>query len=291
MTSLAWGISMVVCPMICGTCLRSEERATGMQVCDTVSAVPRLLAPIIASFIITLYGGLNLKGIRPLYWLEVAGLMIAFFIIFKFFIDPSPRDRRARLSFHLDMKIIFTEGVMVKRWLIYLMVSTLPIFLAPYIPLYAEQFKGADQFILGLMDSAYWASIIILALPTGLWADRLGRKRLVMLMTPLYSLSLFILIFANNQLALILTGFLNGFIMLSLVTQGAITAELVPIQLLGSWYGIIGLMRGLVNATSPLLGGFIWESIGPTNLLIFLSISQLVKIPILASMPSSITRD
>ena len=42
LTSMAWGMGMVACPMVCGYCLDSSERATGMQICDTVSALPRL---------------------------------------------------------------------------------------------------------------------------------------------------------------------------------------------------------------------------------------------------------
>ena len=169
--SVGWGASMVACPLICGNCLRSEERATGMQICDTISAVPRLIAPIIAAFIITLFGGLSVRGIRPLYWLEVIGLLASSIIIFRFFRDPV-RDRSENVSsLREEMKRVFNEGVMVKRWLFYIVVSTLPIYMAIYIPLYAKQFKGADQYILGLMDAAYWLTIVILALPTGIWAN------------------------------------------------------------------------------------------------------------------------
>jgi len=42
-----------------------------MQLCDTVAALPRLFAPIVAAFLITMFGGLNVQGIRLLYWIEV----------------------------------------------------------------------------------------------------------------------------------------------------------------------------------------------------------------------------
>lgn len=289
--SLGWGSSMVVCPLICGNCLRSEERATGMQICDTLSAVPRLFAPIIAAFVITMFGGLSARGIRPLYWLEVMGLLVSSVIIFKFFRDPIRGSSETVTSLRDEMKRVFTEGVMVKRWLVYIVVSILPIYMAIYIPLYAKQFKGADQYILGLMDAAYWLTIVIFALPTGIWADRIGRKRLVMLLTPLYSSSLILLVIASNNILLIFVGLLNGSIMLTAVTQGAITAELVPRELLGGWYGIIGLARGLGNLIAPLLGGIIWDFFGPAYLFILLAITQILKLPILASIPSSLTRD
>ncbi len=291
LTSLAWGVGMVACPMVCGNCLVSSERATGMQICDTVSALPRLFAPLIAAFIITLFGGLTISGIKPLYWLQVLGLLFAFFIIFNFFEDIEFQNSSSGVSLMKDIRGVFTEGIMVKRWILYIMFSNLPHFMAFYIPLYAKQVKGANQFVLGLMDAVYWLIIILLAIPSGIWSDRIGRKKLVSFYTPIYCISLVLLIVAKNSIIIIIAGMLNGFIMLASVTQGAITAELVPKELLGSWFGLIGLMSGLVNIISPVLGGFLWETLGPASLFIFLASSQVLKLPILASIPSNITKD
>jgi len=291
LASLAWGIGMVACPMVCGNCLDNSERATGMQICDTVSALPRLIAPLIAAFIITLFGGLTISGIKPLYWLQVLGLLSSFVIIFKFFDDIEFKNSGSDASLMNDIRGVFKEGIMVKRWIVYIMFSNLPHYMAFYIPLYAKQVKGSDQIVLGMMDAGYWLIIILLAIPSGIWADQMGRKKLVSFYTPIYCLSLVLLIVANSSIIIIIAGLLNGFIMLASVTQGAITAELVPKELLGSWFGLIGLMSGLVNVFSPVLGGFLWETLGPAYLFIFLSASQVLKLPILASIPSKITKD
>jgi len=275
LTSSTWGAGMVVCPMICGSALRSEERATGMQICDTVTAVPRILAPVAAAYIITLFGGIDAGGIRPLYWIEVGGLLVAILIIYRFFEDP-------REGLAIEPSPILGGAS-------YTVVSTFPMYMSMYIPLYAREFKGANQLTLGLMDTAYWAVIVLLALPIGLSADRLGRKRVVMLLTPLYCVSLILLVYAPNDLVLVLAGLLNGFIMLAAVTQGAITVGLVPGELLGSWFGMLGLFRGVVNVLSPVLGGLLWEMLGPASVFYFLAASQLVKLPLLASMPSAST--
>jgi MFS family permease len=290
LTSSSWGTGMVVCPMICGNTLRSEERATGMQICDTVTAVPRILAPVAAAYIITLFGGIDAGGIRPLYWIEVGGLLVAILIIYRFFEDPREGLAIEPSPILGGARRVFREGVMVKRWIVYTVVSTFPMYMSMYSPLYAREFKGANQLTLGLMDTAYWAVIVLLALPIGLSADRLGRKRVVMLLTPLYCVSLILLVYASNYLVLVLVGLLNGFIMLAEVTQGAITVELVPRELLGSWFGILGLFMGVVNVLSPVLGGLLWEMLGPASIFYFLAASQLVKLPILASMPSASTR-
>ena len=82
----------------------------------------------------------------------------------------------------------------------------------------------------------------------------------------------------------------SGFFMLSAVVQAAISIELVPRELLGSWFGIVNLFRGVVNIASPLVGGFLWESLGPETVFYFLAATQIAKLLILASMPSKVTR-
>jgi len=283
--TLAIGMAMIVCPMICGRTLKSEERVTGMQLCDTVSAIPRLIAPIIAAFLITSFGGMKVESIRPMFWIQTIGILIAFFVIFKFFNDPLSKQSLKTGGNLSQLSEFVKKGRMCKRWVAYLMISSFPLYMAFYIPLYAAKLKGANQFILGWMDAASWLIITILALPIGRLADIYGKKKLIVVMWSLYSIAMLLMVYASNHIALIIAGLLNGFWMLAAVTQGAITVELVPQEFLGSWLGIIGFFRGIANIISPILGGFIWKTIGPEYVFYFLAFTQLVKLIILVSMP------
>lgn len=288
--TVAMCVGLVVCPMICGSTLKNEERVTGMQLCDTVAAIPRIVAPVVAAYLITRLGGISVEGIRPLFWLEAVGLIMAFTIIYLRFEDPRAGASIETLNPLAGLTRVFEEGMMVKRWLIYRMVSSLPRYMAFFVPLYARELKGAGSYTLGLMDTGYWLLVVLLALPIGMSADRFGRKRLIALMTPVYSTSLLILVHAPNDTALILSGALSAFLMLISVTQGAINAELVPREIHGSWFGLNGLCRGVVNIASPVLGGLIWESLGPDYVFYFLALSQLANLLILSTMPESTTR-
>jgi MFS family permease len=291
LTSVAFETTMNVCPMICGSSLVSAERVTGMQLCDTVASLPRLFAPVVAAYLITGFGGLTADGIRPLYWFEVTGLAVAFLIILRFFRDPRRSGGPERVSLGVGLRRVFGEGVKVRRWIVYTMLTMFPNYMALYVPLYARQVKGAGQLTLGLMDMGYWLIIVLLAIPVGLVADRFGRKRLIGLMAPLYSVGIMLLMVAPNEATLVVAGLLTGFIMLSSVTGGSISVELVPKELLGSWFGIIGLFRSLVSVASPLLAGLLWNSLGPASVLIFLAVTQVLKLGILATMPNAIPRD
>ena len=290
-TTVAVCINLVVCPMICGGSLRTEERVTGMQLCDTVAALPRLIGPLVAAVLITMFGGISVSGIRPLYWVGVVGLLVSLGIVFFYFEELPRGGTGGRGSPLHGMRRIFSEGIMVKRWLLYRMVSSFPRYMAMFIPLYARELKDANQYVLGTMDSAYWLIIVLLAIPVGISADRFGRKKLLMLMTPVYCLSMLLMVYAPNSLILILASLLSGFTMIISVTQGAINAEIVPRELHGSWFGLNGFARGIMNIVSPILGGLLWETQGPQYVLYFLAVTQILGLAILATMPSSVTRN
>ena len=290
-SSMTFTLGYNVCPMICGAALESEERVTGMQLCDTISAAPRMIAPIVAASLITAFGGMNVEGIRPLYWIQLIGLLVAALIIYAFFTDPRVRGvEPVSLTFLGGLERVLKEGSMAKRWIVNAMLTAFPWYTFFYIPLYAAEVKGANQFIIGGMGTASMLLVTLLALPTGRLTDVFGRKRLITLMTPMALASYLLLIYAPNDAVLVASGLLNGFFMLAGVTQGAIEAELVPQEILGSWYGVLGLFRGIVNIASPVICGLIWDAVGPAYVFYFLIATQAAGLAMLLSMPSDITR-
>ena len=287
--TIGYSLMMVACPMICGHTLRNEERVTGMQFCDTVTALPRLVAPVVAAFLITRFGGMNVQGLRPLFWTSATGILIALVVVYLYLFNPIEPSRKGD-GILQGFSMVFKKGTMVTRWLVFTMISSVPMYLAFYIPYYAMEIKGADPYVIGLMDSAYWASSVFLALPVGIWADRYGRKKIVTILTPFYCLALVLLVVAPNDLVLILAGALNGFFTLGAITQAAIGLEMVPLEMLGSWNGLRSLSRGIVNIAAPFIGGLLWVSLGPEYVFYFLIVTQAVKLVILYTIPSSVTR-
>jgi MFS family permease len=288
--TLAWQVLMTVCPMICGHTLAGSERATGMQLCDTVVAFPRFIAPVLGAYIITRFGGISVEGIRPLFWLEAGGLLLAALIVYLLFSNPVRLDAGEPPRLREGLERVLREGKVVKRWLAMSMLSMMPVFMAIYIPLYARDLKGASQYTLGLMDSAYWLLIFLTAVPLGLAADKYGKKKIIFLLTPVYILSMLLLIYAPSDTFLVASGLLRGCIWLTLVTQVSVWGDLVPMELFGSWSGLIGLSRGIAGILSPIIGGFLWNSLGPDSLIYFLILTQIARALILYTIPSSITR-
>jgi len=261
----------------------------GMQFCDTLSAVPRLVSPIIGAAIVTSFGGISVEGIRPLYYVQVAGFLFVLLIILRMFVNPKKGGSSPATSFAGGVRKVFEQGPVVKKWIVYICLSRIPMFVNPiYIPLYSAEVKAADQFVLGGMAAASMIVPLVLSLPAGHWADIVGRRKVIYATALLHCSSLMLLILAPDATTLLASAVLQGFFMLGAVTQGAMSAELVPTRLLGRWYGILELFRGLVGVAAPAIGGLIWDSIGPAYVFIFLIVTELAKMLLLTGVPETL---
>ena len=284
-TVLSLQILMTVCPMVCGSYLKMNERATGMQLCDTVVAIPGIIAPMIAAMIITGFGGLTPEGIRPLYGLQTLGFLFLLFLVLRYYRDTIERKSTSRsgnkMGFLGNMREVLRRKS-VKLWIAYRSISNISWFLSlTYLPLFVAEVKGGDQFILGAMATASMIVPLLLSIPTGRLADTFGRKKVIYAVAPFYFLSILFLIYAPDSNILLVSGFLQGFLVLGLVVQGAISQELVPASLLGTWWGILGLLWGIMGVLGPILGGFIWSFIGPVYVFLFILFMEVLKIAFL----------
>ncbi len=292
MTILGLTLVETVCPVVCSSCLKNEERATGMQLCDTIVSIPRLIAPMMGAVLVTSFGGISVNGIKPLYLLQFFGFCLIFLFILKFFSDPfEVKQTKKEFNLFKDIGEIFDRGRMVKRWILYNIFSHFAYyiaFLGGFVALYAHEIKGADQYVLGVMASTLMIIPITLALVVGKLADIFGRKKMLFTIIPLYCVSLVILILAYDSTTLIISSILQGFYMLYLTTEGALSAELVPVDLLGRWWGLLALTRGMIGIFAPIIAGQLWILIGPSSIFIFIIGTQLALIPLLMTMPETL---
>lgn len=290
LSAVAFILDRTSCPMICGSTLGTEERVTGMGICDTVSFFPQMIAPIIGATLITYFGGMNAQGIKPLYWIQVVGLVVSFIIVWAKFTNPRQLTVGGKSSVFSNISNVFKEGTMVKRWILLTMVSSFWWQVAFYIPLYAADIKGAGQFVVGGMSAASTVVFVFLAIPLGHLADTWGRKKMITVAGGLIVLSYISLIYAQNDLVLILSGFLSGFSMTVGQTQMAIAVDLVPKKYMGSWFGLLGFFRGLVSIVSPIVCGYLWSNVSPESVFWLIMLTQIGNIGMLYTVPTSITR-
>ena len=74
------GTSMHSCSVICGSSLANEDRATAMSVCESLAAgLLGMIGPMLGAFLVVRFGGVNVEGIRPLFYICLAGTIGTFF--------------------------------------------------------------------------------------------------------------------------------------------------------------------------------------------------------------------
>ncbi|GAH60297.1 unnamed protein product, partial [marine sediment metagenome] len=185
---------------------------------------------------------------------------------------------------------VFKQGKNLKRWIVIASVGMLPMGMVfPFIQVFAHEIKGADQYILGAIVAGSALTPLVLGIPLGRLADKIGRKKVIYLASPLFWISNLMLIWAPNSGFLIASGILQGFFPVSMTVAGAMTVELVPPEHMGRWIGILRFFRLLLAACVAYLAGVIWDHLGPHYIfLISIGLDAFIRIPLLAGIPETL---
>lgn len=297
---IGYSASIHSCATICGTCLSNEDRATGMTICETVAAgVLGMLSPMLAAWVVTRFGGANTAGIRPVFFICSFVTVISFFFILTQLSNQKLRVTRRQVSpvtspaksgTLRNIFLILKEGDHRKRWLIIAAIGQLPLSMVfPFSQLYAYEVKSAAPFVLGAMITGSAATSIVFAMPLGRWADKIGRKKILYAMAPLFWISNLMLVWAPHPVFLIVAGILQGFYYIGAPIIAAMERELVSPDQMGTWVGVARSFRMMLSAALTLTCGIIWDKLGPQYVfLIFVAIDVVIRMPLLINMPETL---
>ena len=290
---LGFSTSSHSCATICGNCLVNRDRATGMLICETVAAgLLGMAGPMLATWMVMLYGGVNIDGIKPLFF---SGLIITIGTFAIVLTQLSERtwvkaESQRRPIMWRDISEVLKGGGHLKKWLGVASIAQLPLGMVfPFTQVFAYQIKGANEFVLGAMVTGSALASIALAIPLGRLADRIGRKKILYITIPLFWISNLMLILATSPAFLIVAGILQGFYFIGASIAAAIERELVPPEQMGRWIGINRFFKMLLGAFMALMAGIIWDKIGPQYVFIFfVGIDLLIRMPLLISIPETL---
>jgi MFS family permease len=289
---LGSSISQQSCATVCGNCLLSEDRATGMTICESIAAgVLGMAGPALGAWMVTCFGGTNVAGIRPVFFFCLAITTATFIIVLTKLSNTGWRSANvAKANLLRDLHQVFKEGSHLKKWLAITTISTLPLAMVfPFFQLYAYERKGATAFVLGVMVTASALVSIVFAIPLGVLADRIGRKRVLYATAPLFWASNVLLLVSPNTGTLIIAGSLQGFYNITVPIGGAMERELVPPEQMGRWIGIGRFFRMTVTGCMALVCGIVWDKVGPEYVfLIFVALDLGLRIPLLCRLPETL---
>ena len=281
---------------------RVENRARLMGLSRTVWAIPSLLMPMVAAIIVSLYGGITIQGIRPLYFMQLLIIVVAAaFIVLKLeelrirSTISEPIGRAGGVSFLESFRDMFRGEGNLRKWIALMGLWRFGTSISmPFVTLWMVYSKGADPYILGLVGTIGLVVSALLQIPIGIMADRIGRKKTFLIARPLTYLGTIILVVAPTPQMLVLTGFLGalglmgGFSDLSFIPFITMFWEVVPMEKRGRWFGITGVFDFL-SVPAFLLGGFLWqEGLEELVLILPLLMGVFVIIPIILSVPETL---
>lgn len=290
------------------TVTQPQQRATVMGLSRVVWNTLNLFAPMAAALIVANSGGISARGIRPLYVIQlVLNLLVLLFMARKLQHLPGYVDRKEGRSdlkgssLIQDFLELFKGEKWLKRWVALRVVQGFGTSLArPFAALWMVNVKGATPHILGIMGTASVITSLVLQIPVGRLADRIGRKRAFLLLRPVAYLGTLLLVLAPRPEYLILVGLLGALAAgggagggvggVSFTPFITMFWEVVPEEKRGRWFGMQGLM-GLSTIPAAILGGVLWQQGYMTEVMLLpILIEILLVIPILATVPDTLDR-
>jgi len=283
-------ITCTACTVTCAAALPNEGRATGRGLCRTLASPVAIVTPLLAAWLISRFGGISVEGIRPLFAVQALIFGVIFLLLLiRLSAVRAPNGHGDRHKILSEFVQVFKQGPDVVRLMVVMGLMELPWTIAqPFMPVYAHDFKGANEFILGGIAMTSIVVPMLASIPLGRLADRHGRKKLLFAIAPLaYAANLF-LIFApvsgmGASLCLLIYGLLFGFNSIGMALASSMAAEIMPQEQMGRWIGVVGLFRGLLSIPAPMVGGLIWEHIGPQYVFIAaIAIDVCLRLPLLA---------
>ncbi len=291
------------------------QRATAIGFTRALWALPCTFAPIVAAFLVVTFGGINSQGIRPLYSIGLSLYLIVLLLVTVMLKPLPPRQpnsedahekngrelRSNGVGFIRDFKELFKGEKWLKRWIIISSVRRLSMSLSmPFVPLWIVDVKGADPYILGAIGTIGIITWVVLQIPAGRLADRIGRKKAYLLFRPILYLGTLWLILAPSPEYLIVVGLL-GAIGLRVGTEGSgigglgftpfmlMSWEMVPAEKRGRWHGIMNIFN-VLSIPASILGGFLWQQGLLMVVLLLPLLLDVLFMPILLTVPETLSR-
>lgn len=135
------------------------------------------------------------------------------------------------------------------------------------LPVYLQQQMGLNMAEIGTLNSLFGLAMMLTLFPAGMFSDHLGERWGIALGMALVGIGMSLLVFLPASLPFWAYGIGWGLagIGAGLVTPAyqSLLSKVVPQELRGTAFGLLGTSLGLVALPAPWLGGVLWDKIHP----------------------------
>jgi len=276
--------------IIVANSLADSNRATGYGIRTTIMQFFSIFSPTIGGLLVHFFGGISVEGIRPLYYIQLAGYSLVTIYVSLKLTDVETVDKVDTREFLGHYREMLQSGTRLKLFAFLQALGSITWGMSmPFPFVYAADYKGANSLLIGYMGTAFVLVSMLLAIPMGSLADSRGRKFTIYLTRPFFYLSYLLLVLApkGSWWMLLMAWGCRG-VMMSSRAWMTMSMEMVPKPYRGRWTGFSSLLQNLVRVPAMLLGGYIYESINPALVfLIPIAVDALIRIPLLRYIPET----
>jgi MFS family permease len=247
-----------------------DRRATGMAMLNTAFLGGAAAGPALGLFV----AGLA-RDVRAGFYLASALLVLAAVMAMILFPstrhgagdDPLPAASSSSLGparFEGLVSALRASPVLLTLYIVAFIQMFGVGMLIPIAAIYVKQIVGLSEHAMGARVLAVTLSVALATIPAGRLADRVGKHHLVTAGMALGAIGMWLLPFGGGLPGLVLAGILLGAsYAFALPAWLALITELAPQGRVGLALGASETVQGLGVVIGPLLGGVLWDAIGP----------------------------
>jgi MFS family permease len=273
-------ISMPAFQALIAESLPYERRGAGFGAYRLITNLPMIFVPILSGMYMDYVG--VAQGMMTGFYLSVIVTSAATVLRAKFLKETMrTKEGERRATLPLNFKESLSSLRVIKGSILaMLIVSAFSLFalrlIMPFQTVYAVDVKGYSKTQWGLVSTVIGIISTVLSLPGGMLSDRFGRRPLLLIAEftpPANSFGLVLLPEFNQVLLLnVITGIGAG---LGGVQYGgprggpawqALMADLVPSKDRGKVMGFMETIAGVPALPASVIGGFLYNDIGPDQL-------------------------
>lgn len=272
--------------------VKGKKRAFIFGLANSIVTIASTIAPIVAAYIVNMFGGISSRGIKPLFAIRFVGLLSGIALAYIFIRDVRKVKVCNVFSAIKESVEVVKLNPWLKRWILLEILGGYVFSISvPFEMIYAVRVKGADEFILGMMGFALNVGTIILSPFTGRLADRIGRIKTILLMRPLYYLSIILLLTAPSPEYLVIAWFFRGAFFATSSAFQTVSLELVPYYYRGRWSAVRSFFSMLFRSPAPYIGGLLYTMVAPeTPFIAALFVDLFLRVPIIYMTPETMDR-
>jgi len=280
------------------TVTEPDRRGTLMGVSRVTWGVTGISASLIAAAVVTYFGGINAQGIRSLYYISIILLLFITIMVFFGLDETGLSNNRKNETLEEESGVreylkFFRGEKHLKHWIVIRLCRDGFMSLqAIFVPLWMVNFKGADAAMLGVLSTLSAISSILMHIPAGKLADKIGRKKTFFLFSSLYCLGIITLILAPSfeflVLAYILGWGMGGMGGVALTILMTMWWEGIPTENRGKLYGVEGIISASSRIPITAVGGILWDKGLQTMVLTLPVLAELfIVIPVMYTVPET----